>query len=183
MRELEDEHAEARFVAGRRSSASWTGRRRATRSPSSTAPTPRAGCSRTRSCATASAIRSSAAPASTSAPRSRTRSAYLTLLVNPPGRGGVPARRQLTAARASARPRRRGSRAKPTRSASRSSTWPRDPPTCPAWRMAAVKAVGRFMSVMERLRERARGGRRRTDGRRPAPRDAHRDRLPRRARG
>ena len=46
---------------------------RATTWPSSTAPTPRAACSRTRWCATASATRSSAAPASTSAPRSRTR--------------------------------------------------------------------------------------------------------------
>ena len=43
-------------------------------SPSSTAPTPRAGCSRSSSCAAASPTRSSAAPGSTTAGRSRTRS-------------------------------------------------------------------------------------------------------------
>ena len=40
-----------------RSSATWRAAARATTSPSSTAPTPRAGCSRTRSSATASATR------------------------------------------------------------------------------------------------------------------------------
>ena len=56
VRELEDEHAEARFVAAR-SSATSTAAGRATTLRSSTAPTPRAACSRTRWCATASATR------------------------------------------------------------------------------------------------------------------------------
>ena len=58
----------------RRSSGSSRRASRVTRSRSSTGPTPRAVCSRTCWSATGSAIRSSAARASTSAPRSRTRS-------------------------------------------------------------------------------------------------------------
>ena len=71
--ETEDEHGEARYVAGEivrlvdKGSAS-------ARSPSSTAPTPRAGCSRTCSCGPVSATRCSAGSSSTSAPRSATRS-------------------------------------------------------------------------------------------------------------
>ena len=76
----------------------------------------------------------------------------------PGGHGGLRADRQLAAARDRRRPRRAGSWATRTRSASRSGTWrPRRRP-CPALGAAAVKAVGRFMSVMERLRERAEGG-------------------------
>ena len=72
--------------------------------------------------------------------------------------GGLRADRQLAPARDRRRPRRAASSATRTRSASRSGTWPPRPTTCPGWRPAAVKAVGRFMSVMERLRERAEGG-------------------------
>ena len=57
VRELEDEHAEARFVGRRDRAARGRGRARATRSRSSTAPTRRAACSRTCWCATASATR------------------------------------------------------------------------------------------------------------------------------
>ena len=57
VRELEDEHAEARFVVVRDRAAAWTRAARATTSPSSTAPTRRAACSRTCSCATASPTR------------------------------------------------------------------------------------------------------------------------------
>ena len=73
IRECDDEHAEARFVAAR--SSGWSTRAcPGRRSPSSTGRTRSRGCSRTRSCARRSATRSSAARSSTSAPRSRTRS-------------------------------------------------------------------------------------------------------------
>ena len=51
IRELDDEHAEARFVVGRDRAARRRGRRPRTRSRSSTGPTRSRGCSRTRSCA------------------------------------------------------------------------------------------------------------------------------------
>ena len=56
VRELEDEHAEARFVVSEIERLVDEGSR-ATRSPSSTARTRRAACSRTCWCATASATR------------------------------------------------------------------------------------------------------------------------------
>ena len=60
-----------------------TGRTAGATSPSSTAPTPRAGCSRSSSCGSASRTRSSAAPASTTGARSRTRSPTCGRSVNP----------------------------------------------------------------------------------------------------
>ena len=57
VRELADEHAEARFVAARDRAAGRRGRRRAPRSPSSTGRTRSRGCSRTCSCGRRSATR------------------------------------------------------------------------------------------------------------------------------
>ena len=57
VRELEDEHAEGALRRLRDRAARATRASRAARSPSSTAPTRRAACSRTRSCASASPTR------------------------------------------------------------------------------------------------------------------------------
>ena len=77
--EVNDERAEAQFVASEVQKLLEGGERRRrarptrrTRSPSSTAPTPSRACSRSSSGATRSPTRSSAAPSSTSAPRSAT---------------------------------------------------------------------------------------------------------------
>ena len=106
--------------------------------------------------------------------------AYLTFLVNPQDAGRLHADRQLAEARAradvavaGARPRRHDRH--PGVGGGR-----RSPRRVPGLGTAAQKALGRFMSTMERLRERARG---RRAGRRPAPGDAERDRLHRGAGG
>ncbi len=82
-----------------RSSGSWTRASRATRSRSSTAPTPRAGCSRTCSSATASTTRCIGGPQFYDRAEIKDALAYLTLLVNPSDIVAFRAHRQLAAAR------------------------------------------------------------------------------------
>ena len=81
--EVEDEHAEARFVAAEIASLIGGGRLGAARSRSSTGRTRSRACSRTCSCARTSRTRSSAARGSTSARRSATRPRTCSVLVNP----------------------------------------------------------------------------------------------------
>ena len=76
----------------------------------------------------------------------------------PAGRGGVHARRQLAASAGSGRRRSRACSRTRTRWASPSGRRRRSPRPCPALGTAAQKALGRFMSTMERLRERAESG-------------------------
>ena len=83
---------------------------------------------------------------------------YLTFLVNPADGGAFTRDRQLAASAASGRPRCRACSRTPTRWASRRGRRPRRRRRCPTLGTPARKAFGRFMSTMERLRERVGGG-------------------------
>ncbi len=79
-----DEHDEGRWVGQRAAPpAQPAPRSRGTSWPSSTGPTPRAGCSKRSSCARACPTASCRGCASTTARRSRTALAYARLIVNP----------------------------------------------------------------------------------------------------
>ena len=181
VRELDDEHAEARFVAGGDRAARRRGRRRAARSPSSTARTRSRACWRTRSCAREIGYQVIGGTKFYERAEIKDAIAYLTLLVNPQDAVALP--------RAIANSPRRGigqtslSRvlAHADTMGDHASGTPRPTPAAvPGLGTAALKALGRFMDTMERLRERAE--QRRAD-RRPARGGAARVRLRRRARG
>ena len=98
VRELEDEHAEARLVAREIERLVDDGRLAWRRSRSSTGPTPSPACSRTRSCGPRSPTRSSAARV-LRAGRDQGRDRLPAALVNPARRGRVHPHRQPPAAR------------------------------------------------------------------------------------
>ena len=98
--ELEDEHAEARYVVVRDRAAVRTRRTsRATRSRSSTARTRRAACWRTRSCALDVSYQVIGGTKFYERAEIKDALAYLTLLTNPQRLGLVRARRELAQAR------------------------------------------------------------------------------------
>ena len=141
-----------------RSSGSWTRAARATTSRSSTGPTPSRGCSRTRCVRYGVAYQVIGGTRFYERAEIKDALAYLTLLVNPSDT--VAFGRIVNSPRRGHRPDLAGAARSgtPTRSASRSGTSPPQPEAVPGLGAAAVKAVGRFMSVMERLRERVEGG-------------------------
>ena len=154
VREMADEHAEARFVTAEVNRLVDEGVA-GPRSRSSTGPTRSRGCSRTCWCGPGSATRSSAARSSTSGPRSRTRSTTSR---------SWSTRRTGRRSRGSRTRRRRGlgqtsmSRVLAHAEAMGMSVWEAAITTSPASATAARKSLERFMSTMTRLKERAEGG-------------------------
>ena len=155
VREMADEHAEARWVTAeieRLVDEGGQPRRDRGLLPDQRAVAGARGHARA---GAGSATRSSAARSSTSGRRSRTRSQYLHVPGQPAGRDGVHADRELAATRHRADVAVARARATRTTMGSPSGTAARA--TSPAWRSAARKALERFMSTMERLKERADG--------------------------
>ena len=161
-RELDDEHAEARFVAGEIERLGRRGgRARARTSRSSTGPTRRPGCSRTRWSASSSPYQVIGGTKFYERAEIKDAVAYLSLLVNPADQVSLHADRQLAAARDRQTPAR-------ARLASHANTTGRADlggrggarGGARAWAPRRSRRSRRFHATMEGLRERAEARRR-----------------------